>query len=138
MNQENQDIRWKQRFNNFEKALIQLNDAVSLNKKRELSNLEQQGVVKAFEFMQELSWKVLKDFLENEGIINIIGSKGAVRESFNKGLIKDGDIFMDMIEKRNLSSHTYNQELATLLVKDICNKYHKSFLDLQKTLKSKL
>ena len=62
--QQNEDIRWQQRFNNFKKAYQRLNDAVELAQKRPLSPLEQQGMIKAFEFTQELAWKVIKDYLQ--------------------------------------------------------------------------
>jgi hypothetical protein len=66
------DIRWKQRFSNFQFALKNLSDAISLSKERELSKLETQGLIQSFEFTHELSWKVLKDFLENQGWKGII------------------------------------------------------------------
>ena len=57
----NEDIRWLQRFSNYEKALNQLRNAIHLAKKRELSDLEQQGMIQAFEYTHELAWKTLKD-----------------------------------------------------------------------------
>lgn len=102
-----EDIRWKQRFENFNRALHLLTLAVELSKQRPLSDLEKQGVIQGFEFVHELAWNVLKDFLEYEGIQNIVGSRSAVREAFKRGLIDNGEVWMDMIEKRNLSSHTY-------------------------------
>ncbi|BDU51400.1 hypothetical protein HLVA_19690 [Haliovirga abyssi] len=83
---ENKDIRWIQRFSNFKRAFEQLKDAVELTKKRELSNLEKQGLIQAFEYTHELSWKVLKDFLESKGNQNIYGSRDAVKEAFKFNL----------------------------------------------------
>lgn len=100
-----QDIRWKQRFENFGKAFRQLEDAV-LNVKNP-SDLEKEGIIQRFEFTHELAWKVMKDFLEYEGIMGIIGSRSATREAFNKGLITQGQAWMDMIESRNRTVHTY-------------------------------
>lgn len=124
----NADIRWKQRFDNFARALHQLTLAVELSQQRPLSDLEKQGVIQGFEVVHELAWNVLKDFLEHEGIQGIIGSRGAVREAFRRALIDDGELWMDMIEKRNLSSHTYNQELAEELVCLIIDGYYPAFL----------
>ena len=93
---ENQDIRWKQRFENFEKALSQLAKFIS---KGELNDLEEQGLIQSFEYTHELAWNVMKDFLTFEGIQNIIGSRSATREAFNKGLTEEGQIWMDMIER---------------------------------------
>lgn len=129
-----EDIRWKQRFDNFNRALHQLTLAVELSRQRPLSDLEKQGVIQAFEFVHELAWNVLKDFLEYEGIQGIVGSRSAVREAFKRGLIEDGETWMDMLEKRNLSSHTYNLEIALALVSAIIEIYHPAFLVLQEEM----
>jgi nucleotidyltransferase substrate binding protein (TIGR01987 family) len=123
----NEDIRWKQRFDNFSRALSQLASAVDLSRQRPLSDLEKQGVIQGFEMVHELAWNVLKDFLEYEGVQGIVGSRGAVREAFKRGLIDDGELWMDMIDKRNLSSHTYNQGLAEALVARILGEYFPAF-----------
>ncbi len=83
----NDDIRWKQRLDNYRRALLQLTDAVELSRQRSLSSLEKQGVIQGFEIVHELAWNVLKDFLEYEGIQGIVGSRGAVREAFKRSLI---------------------------------------------------
>ncbi|MFA7239833.1 MAG: nucleotidyltransferase substrate binding protein [Sulfuricellaceae bacterium] len=126
-----EDIRWKQRFDNFNLALHQLGLAVELSRQRPLSDLEKQGLIQGFEYTHELAWNLLKDFLEHEGVQGIIGSRGAAREAFKRGLIQDGQAWMDMIESRNLSSHTYNLETARTLEKEIINTYHPCFLALQ-------
>lgn len=90
---------------------------MQFTEQRELSDLKQQGVIQEFEFTHGLAWNVLKDYLEYEGIQGLIGSRSTVREAFRRDLIIDGDAWMDMIEKRNLSSsHTYNQEVAVEMV----------------------
>ena len=61
------DVRWTQRFSNFKKSLTQLANAMDLIAQRELTELEQQGVIQAFEYNYELAWNVLKDFYENQG-----------------------------------------------------------------------
>jgi nucleotidyltransferase substrate binding protein (TIGR01987 family) len=129
-----EDIRWKQRFDNYNRALKQLTQAVALSEERPLTDLEKQGVIQGFEFVHELAWNVLKDFLEYEGITDIVGSRGAVREAFKRSIITDGDVWMDMIDKRNLTSHTYNAELAQSMVSTIISSYHPAFLALQQRL----
>ena len=123
----NKDIRWEQRFNNYKKALSQLNNAVELSKERKLTELEQQGLIQAFEFTHELAWNVMKDYFEYQGNTSITGSRDATREAFNKGLISDGEGWMEMIKSRNQSSHTYNQETADELVGKICDVYSALF-----------
>lgn len=128
-----EDIRWKQRFDNYLKALQTLRRGVELAATRDLSELEQQGLVQGFEFTHELAWNVLKDYLEDAGISGVIGSKGATREAFRNGLIEDGEGWMDMIKARNLSSHTYHTETAAEIVKDILTRFYPAFEQLAKT-----
>jgi len=122
-----EDIRWKQRFGNYLYAFAALQRAVSLARQRDLSELEQQGLIQAFEFTHELAWNVLKDYLEEMGIAGIIGSKGATREAFKNGLISDGESWMEMIRARNLSSHTYNQDTANEVVTNILSRFYPAF-----------
>ena len=130
-----QDIRWKQRFQNYCNALENFSEAIELLSKRNLSKLEKQGLVQSFEFTQELSWKVLKDFLEYKGAASqIIGSKDAIRNAYSVGLIKNGDIWMDMIASRNLSSHAYDEDSVQQIIDKCVLDYHKEFLNLKETL----
>ncbi len=123
----NSDIRWKQRFDNYLRALATLRNAVELARQRPLSELEQQGLIQGFEFTHELAWNVLKDFLEEKGISGLIGSRDATRSAFKNGLIEEGEIWMDMIRARNLTSHTYQLELASRIASDILTRYYPAF-----------
>jgi len=125
------DIRWKQRFDNFQRALRQLTLAMELKAQRPLSELEQQGLIQGFEFTHELAWNVLNDYLEMEGIQGLVGSRSTAREAFKRGLVRDGEVWMDMIEKRNLSSHTYNLTVAHVLATSIAERYYPAFCELQ-------
>jgi len=125
-----EDIRWKQRFDNFLKALQTLSDAAGLASERELTKLEEQGVIQSFEFTHELAWNVLKDYLEYQGVRGIVGSRGAVREAFRNALIEDGETWMTMIRDRNLSPHTYDQNTAREIVERILRAHHPAFLKM--------
>lgn len=134
-----QDIRWKQRFQNYCNALENFLEAIELSSKRDLSKLEKQGLIQSFEFTQELSWKVLKDYLEYKGADSqIIGSKDSIRNAYSVGLIKNGDIWMDMIASRNLSSHAYDENSVQQIIDKCVMDYHKEFLDLKETLEKEL
>jgi len=117
-----QDIRWLQRLDNYRRALAALLRAVAIAQARELSELEEQGLIQAFEFTHELSWQLLKDVLVDQGVTGISGSRDAVRESVRLELLPEGDElgWMAMIRSRNLTSHTYNpaiaREIALLIV----------------------
>ena len=106
----NDDIRWKQRFQNFNKALVTLKNAAELAAERDLSDLEEQGMS------------------------GIIGSKNAIRQAFNSGLIEDGDIWIEMVESRNLASHSYDEETADKIFAAIINTYYDKFLKLASKL----
>lgn len=119
----NSDTRWLQRFNNYKKALKQLDDAVALSKTRELSLLEKQGLIQAFEFTHELAWNMLKDYLEYQGNQEIRGLRDAIREAFKVGLIDDGATWMETIKARNITSHAYDEELVRSASQVISNEY---------------
>lgn len=127
----NEDIRWIQRFNNYKKGLKQLNDAVILSKNRELSLLEKQGLIQAFEFTHELAWNLLKDYLEYQGNLEIRGSRDAIKEAFKVGLIVDGQKWMETIKARNITSHAYNEELVQSAFETIINHYMILFEELK-------
>lgn len=119
-----QDIRWKQRFSNYIKAFQSLTEAVELSQQRELSSLEQQGLIQSFEFTHELAWKMLKDYLEYQGITNIVGSRDASRVAFQNTLIQDGEVWMQMIAARNQTSHTYNIKVAQAVAESILMQFY--------------
>ncbi len=127
-----QDIRWKQRFNNYINALQNLSEATALSEERPLSKLEQQGLIQSFEFTHELAWNVLKDYLEDKGIMGLVGSKDATREAFKNGLLEQGDDWMDMIKARNQTLHTYNTAIAEKIVRDILECFYPAFASMAK------
>ncbi|SRR6266498_1606343 len=129
------DIRWIQRFNNYEKAFAKLSEAVELAAERDLTELEKQGLIQAFEYTHELAWNTLKDFLESRGVQNMYGSRDASREAFQAGLIQDGDTWMEMITSRNQTTHTYEEKTAEEIKEAILNSYYFEFEALQTTFK---
>ncbi len=100
-----------------------MQSAVELSQQRQLSNLEKQGVIQAFEFTHELAWNVLKDFLQDQGTQTIKGSKDATREAFKVELIANGEQWMAMIQSRNISSHSYDERTAEQLVNVIIERH---------------
>lgn len=123
----NIDIRWKQRLENFRRALKTLDDAVTLAGSRPLSDLERQGLIQAFEFTHELAWNVMKDWFEYQGTTSITGSRDATREAFARGLIVHGEIWMEMIRSRTKSTHTYNLDTAKKIAELILSAYFPEF-----------
>lgn len=128
-----EDARWKQRLSNYLHALQTLTDAVALAAQRPLTKLEQQGLIQGFEFTHELAWNVLKDYLEAQGFVGLIGSRNATRQAFKDALVQDGEAWMDMIKARNLSSHTYNTTIAAGIVADILGRFYPAFVAMANT-----
>lgn len=125
------DVRWVQRFSNYKKALSQLEKFIVKGK---LNELEEQGLIQAFEYTHELAWNVLRDYLREQGNFAIHGSRDATREAFKLDLIQDGDTWMDMITDRNRTSHTYNPVTADLIALNITQRFFQLFLALRETL----
>jgi len=126
---ENNDIRWKQRFNNYLKALSQLEKFY--DKGEELNKMEEQGMIKTFEYTYELAWNTIKDFYENQGEAGIQGSRDAFNLAFQRGLISDGETWMQMLKDRNRTSHTYNEETADEISESILTRYFNEFVLLK-------
>ena len=123
-----EEVRWKQRFANYKKALSQLTKFID---KGELNELEEMGLIQAFEYTHELAWNLLKDYLQDQGTQNITGSKDTVRAAFKVGLIDDGETWMEMIQDRNRTSHTYNESTAKAIATNITSRYFSLFIELR-------
>lgn len=102
------DVRWEQRFSNYKRAFIQLTEFIE---KEELNKFEVQGFIQCFEYTFELAWKTIKDYLEIQGF-DVKSPRAAIQTAFQVQLIKDGHKWIDALEKRNLMSHTYDEDLV--------------------------
>ena len=118
-----EDTCCRQRLDSFCQARHQFQAAVDLGRQRPLSELEQQGLIQAFEYTDELAWNVMKDYLAQFVTAKLIGSRDSTRAAFAAELIESGEDWMDMIVSRNLTSHTFNCEIATDLAKKIGECY---------------
>lgn len=118
-----QDIRWRQRFANFQRAFLLLREAME-REPSQLSQLEKEGIIQRFEYTFELAWKVLKDKMENDGIeLDKISPKAVVRQAFSTKYIGNPDIWLQMIGDRNLMSHTYDFQKFEAIIQAIREKY---------------
>ncbi len=128
------DIRWQQRFENYCRALAQLE---LFFEPPELNLREQQGLVKAFEYTFELGWNTLRDLLRSRGNTGmILGSRDAIREAFSAGLLNDGPVWMEMVRDRNLTSHVYNRSTAEAITSNISCRYLPAFQGLREQLRA--
>lgn len=147
-----EDIRWEQRFSNFNKAISKLEESVEyikynfLDKEDDLDSedlgyvvdeLIKEGLIQRFEYTHELAWNVMKDYAFFQGNSTIGGSRDATREAFKLQIIDNADIWMDMIQSRNKTSHTYNEETANEIFSKIINDYFPLFLNFRKVMEEK-
>jgi len=126
----NSEVRWRQRFSNYKKAFEQLTKFIE---KGNLNEFEKQGIIQCFEYTYELAWNTLKDFLEDQGY-SIIGPRAAITKAFEVGLIEDGHLWLKMLTNRNLSSHTYDEELTNEIVGFIYNSAYNLFSEIKNRL----
>jgi nucleotidyltransferase substrate binding protein (TIGR01987 family) len=134
----NNDIRWKQRFENFENAYNTFNRMISRHDKTPDDEAVKMALVQTFEFTYELSWNTMKDYLENEGFDNISNGKQAIRTAFKAELITNAEEWMAVVEKRNLASHSYNSAILEETIKFIIDEFYPLVRKLYEDLKSHL
>jgi nucleotidyltransferase substrate binding protein (TIGR01987 family) len=115
----NQDVRWKQRFQNFERAFNFFSKSCKLENYDELRGA---GLVQSFKFTFELAWKTLKDYLQEQGL-EVQFPREVIKQAFTAQLIQDGALWIEMLDNRKELTHTYNQEQAKKAVQTIRNKY---------------
>lgn len=113
------EIRWKQRFENFDKSYKLLK---KYSDKPITTELERAGIIQFFEMTFELAWKVLKDYLESEGY-TVKSPRETVKQAFQIGVIDNGHVWIDALSNRNLTTHTYDEELANKMTNEILSAY---------------
>lgn len=117
------DVRWKQRAQNFDRAVALLRDALK-NGPEALNDLEKEGTARRFEYTVELAWKTLKDYLEHNGVqLTPVTPRGVIKAAFAARLIPDGQVWIDILDRRNLLSHTYDQSLLSETLTEIHTRY---------------
>jgi nucleotidyltransferase substrate binding protein (TIGR01987 family) len=146
-------IRWHQRFSNYVKALAKLKQSVDYIRHEllpdedttseveepdvVLNEMIKEGLIQRFGYTHELAWNTMKDYADYQGIQNIGGSRDATREAFQMNLIKDAHVWMEMIKSRNLTTHTYNKDVADDIYVKILRQYFSAFLDFESIMEEK-
>ena len=116
------NLRWKQRFANFEKAFKQFKDATERIEK--LDTLSKEGLIQRFEYTLELAWKTLKDYLEYKEVIAKF-PRDAIKEGYQAELLDNGEVWLDMLNQRNILAHTYDEDNFNFAIKRIVNIYYR-------------
>jgi nucleotidyltransferase substrate binding protein (TIGR01987 family) len=130
-----EDIRWKQRFQNYQKSLNYLDEALAIIKP---DLIQKAGLIQFFEMTFELAWNTMKDYLEEEGFLNLNSPRETIKKAFEIELITDGHTWLKALEDRNLTSHTYDEETASEVENLIRNNYYHLLVEFFKTMKQKL
>ncbi|WP_262917681.1 nucleotidyltransferase substrate binding protein [Cognataquiflexum rubidum] len=128
------DIRWKQRFQNFEKAMGYLEQALQIPNP---DIVQKAGIIQFFEMSFELAWNMVKDYLEDQGFVDIKSPRGALKKAFEMNILENGHDWMDLLQDRNLTAHTYDEQKATEMERLIQKKYFPILKALQLSFKQK-
>ncbi len=134
MNENNQDIRWRQRFSHFLRAFGLLEKSLAIQIP---SEVERAGLIQFFEMSFELAWKVLKDYLEIEGFA-VNSPRSAIKQAFQLGLITDGHVWMEALTDRNLTVHTYDESIALAVERKIRTEYFPILNQLSVSMQEKV
>lgn len=123
-----QDIRWRQRFQNFSRAFGELDEAIQIVTP---SRVERAGIIQFYEMSFGLSWKLMKDFLEDEGY-EVQSPRAAIKQAFQAGIIQNGEAWLKALKDRNLTVHTYDETTAMEVEQRIKGVYHPLLSELNR------
>ena len=132
---DHQDVRWEQRFQNFSKAMQYLENALQIPQP---DIVQKAGIIQFFEMSFELAWNMVKDYLLEQGFVDVKSPRGALKKAFEMGLIENGHHWMDLLLDRNLTVHTYDEQKATDMEQLIQNKYFPLLKELLIRFKNKI
>ena len=134
MNESNKDIRWKQRFQNYEKSYKLLERTLLI---KTPSEAEMGGLIQFYEMSFELAWKIMKDYLNEQGFV-VNSPRQAIKQAFQIGLIEDGHVWINALEDRDLTTHTYEESIALKVITEIRENYFPALKQLYVYLKSEI
>ncbi|MFA5480554.1 MAG: nucleotidyltransferase substrate binding protein [Candidatus Muiribacteriota bacterium] len=133
-----ENIRWKQRFDNLEKAYSKFLVVIDIVKKNPDDEIYEMALIQSFEFVYELSWKTIKDYLKNSGVYDANLPREVIKSGFHFKIIEDGQLWIDMMSDRNMLSHTYNEIYAKKTVKKIISEYYPALKQVFEYFSSKI
>jgi len=124
------DTRWKLRFEHYKKAYVSLLKSDEALKSEPDNDFIKDSLIQRYEYTIELAWKTMKDYLEEQGFIDVSSPKKVIRKAFAEGLIEDAPGWMAALNGQNITSHAYDETKANAIVKDISEHYTLIFRDL--------
>ena len=130
--------RWRYRFSNYKRAFSLLREAIEAMSESGLSQLEKEGTIQRFEYTMEIAWKVMKDYLENEGVVfKQITPRCVIRKAFETNLTEHGRVWMEALDARNKMSHTYDFQKFEEVIEKIRSRFLPVMEDLYQVLLEK-
>lgn len=130
MNLSDRLIQYEQAFKKLEEVIQMYND--------DAKEVYVDAMIQRFEFCTELSWKLLKKYLEQEKLGEFYSPKSVIKESFKQKLLDGGEIWLDILDDRNLTSHIYDEVTANRIRDNIMKKYIYEFGKLLNVMKEKI
>lgn len=124
--------RWQEKLKDLKNALDRLEKGL---KEEQSNSLVIDGVIQRFEFNYELVWKVLKFYFEYQGLERVNSPRSAFKEAYALGLIENGDDWVDMLTDRNLTSHTYDEQMARKIYRKIRDKHFPNLKEIYHKLR---
>ncbi len=128
------DIRWRQRFQNYEKAFLLLERALSITAP---SEVERGGIIQFYEMTFELAWKLMKDYLELQGY-TVSSPRDAIKQAFQATILEEGQLWMDALSDRNQTTQTYDENKAIEVTAKIKSHYFPVLQQLYKRMSAEL
>lgn len=135
---EMKDLRWKLRFENYERAYLSLLESQKALEEDKKNSFIQDSLIQRYEYTIELAWKTMKDYLEEQGFIDVSSPKSTVRKAFQEGMVQDGSAWINALDDRNRTSHAYEEKIADEVTEAICERHIPIFRDLFFYLKGEM
>lgn len=129
-----EDIRWQQRFHNYEKAFLLLERALTIATPTEV---ERGGIIQFYRMAFKLAWKFMKDYLEYQGY-TVNSPRDAIKLAFQANILDDGQLWLDVLSDRNLTTHTYEEIRAIEVVAKIKSDYFPALQQLHRRMSTEL
>ena len=126
--------RVQEKLANYNKALQRLDEALAVENP---NSFIYDSVIKRFEFTYELAWRLMKSYIEYQGGADVRFARDVFREAYAKGLIKEGKVWLQMLQDRNISSHTYNEDESKQIYERV-KKYRQYFFALAQEIEKGL
>ncbi len=125
------------RFDQYKNAVDRLEEVIETYKNNN-SQIIVDAMIQRFEFCVELSWKLLKDYLLRENVGDFNSPRSVIKEAYQMRLISEGELWLDMLEDRNLTSHTYDEIVANTIRDNILNTHYALLKKLKETMEEKI